>query len=89
MLSLQQILVYTLLLLSLSAIMFQDIPPFYEMRNPFLVLRLALFGMPSWRLHSWCKAHVSPGILVYVNVLTIGFAAWNLTVLKDLEVSGE
>ncbi|KAI1794506.1 hypothetical protein LXA43DRAFT_883612 [Ganoderma leucocontextum] len=49
--------------------MFERIPQSYEMRNPFLVLRLVLFG-----------------ILVYVNVLTIGFATWNLTVLKDLEI---
>lgn len=62
---------------------------FYEMRNPFLVLRLVLFGeyLSAWLLV--CNAHVVTGILVYVNVLTIGFAAWNLTVLKDLEVDGE
>ncbi|TBU35826.1 hypothetical protein BD311DRAFT_814134 [Dichomitus squalens] len=26
------------------------------------------------------------GILAYINILTIGFAAWNLTVLRDLDV---
>ncbi|KAI0748271.1 hypothetical protein C8Q80DRAFT_1120775 [Daedaleopsis nitida] len=38
-----------------------------EMRNPFIVLRFALFA-----------------VLIYVNVLSIGFAAWNLTELKSL-----
>ena len=69
--------------------MFEHVSPFYEMRNPFLVLRLALFGEYLSALRLIYNAHVSAGVLVYVNVLAIGFAAWNLTVLKDLDVSGE
>ncbi len=69
--------------------MFEGIPQSYQMRNPFLVLRLVLFGMSLTSSRLISNAHGFTGVLVYVNVLTIGFAAWNLTVLKDLGIDGE